>query len=77
MAITDANLVLGRIIPDFFPKIFGTNEDEPLDWQATLKAFEQLTNEVSVVDKQNFKLFIEFVIWRLMSSHNHQTLQRA
>ena len=31
LAITDANLVLGRIIPDFFPKIFGPSEDQPLD----------------------------------------------
>jgi 5-oxoprolinase (ATP-hydrolysing) len=31
LAITDANLLLGRILPDFFPKIFGPNEDEPLD----------------------------------------------
>lgn len=31
LAVTDANAVLGRIVPDFFPKIFGPNEDEPLD----------------------------------------------
>ncbi len=34
LAITDANLLLGRILPDFFPKIFGPNEDAPLDEQA-------------------------------------------
>jgi len=27
LSITDANLVLGRLIPEFFPKIFGPNED--------------------------------------------------
>jgi hypothetical protein len=27
----DANLVLGRILPQFFPAIFGPGEDEPLD----------------------------------------------
>ena len=26
--------VLGRILPDFFPKIFGPKEDEPLDADA-------------------------------------------
>ena len=30
-AVTDANLVLGRILPAFFPHIFGPAEDEPLD----------------------------------------------
>lgn len=31
LAVTDANAVLGRIVPDFFPNIFGPNEDEALD----------------------------------------------
>lgn len=31
MCCADANLVLGRILPDFFPKIFGPREDEALD----------------------------------------------
>ncbi len=30
-AVTDANLVLGRILPHYFPHIFGPNEDQPLD----------------------------------------------
>ena len=34
LAVTDANLALGRILPAFFPKIFGKNEDEPLDADA-------------------------------------------
>ena len=33
-ATTDANLVLGRILPEFFPKIFGKTEDQPLDGDA-------------------------------------------
>ena len=31
LSITDANAVLGRLQPDFFPKIFGRTEREPLD----------------------------------------------
>lgn len=34
LAITDANLVLGRILPDYFPAIFGESEDQPLDSHA-------------------------------------------
>ena len=44
--MTDANLVLGRLLPDFFPKIFGPSEDEPLDIAATRAAFTKLTQEV-------------------------------
>jgi 5-oxoprolinase (ATP-hydrolysing) len=44
--VTDANLRLGRLIPDYFPKIFGKHKNEPLDSAATTKAFQQLTMQV-------------------------------
>lgn len=31
LAVTDANAALGRVLPEYFPKIFGPNEDQPLD----------------------------------------------
>jgi Hydantoinase/oxoprolinase len=31
LAVTDANLALGRVVPEHFPKIFGPKEDEALD----------------------------------------------
>jgi 5-oxoprolinase (ATP-hydrolysing) len=43
LAVTDANALLGRIIPDEFPKIFGPNEDEALDVDGARAAFEVLT----------------------------------
>jgi len=42
LAVTDANLVLGRVIPEQFPKIFGPNEDEALDLNGARHAFEEL-----------------------------------
>lgn len=47
LAITDANLLLGRLLPEYFPKIFGPNENEGLDKEATLKAFEDLTIQIN------------------------------
>lgn len=47
LSVTDANLFLGRIVPEHFPKIFGPNRDEPLDAQATRAAFVALTKEVN------------------------------
>ena len=44
LAITDANLILGRLLPEYFPKIFGPKENEPLDKELTKKAFEEMTN---------------------------------
>ena len=49
LTVTDANLRLGRLIPEYFPKIFGKHENEPLDSVATTKAFQQLTRQVSSI----------------------------
>lgn len=47
LAVTDANLVLGRIVPEFFPAIFGPNEDQPLDRDGAFRAFQDLAEEVN------------------------------
>jgi 5-oxoprolinase (ATP-hydrolysing) len=47
LTVTDANLLLGRLLPDFFPKIFGKNEDEGLDKDASEKLFKELTEQIN------------------------------
>lgn len=47
LAVTDANLILGRLLPEHFPKIFGPNEDEGLDISASRKLFEEITAEIN------------------------------
>ncbi|GKY94529.1 hypothetical protein MPSEU_000418600 [Mayamaea pseudoterrestris] len=43
LAVTDANVVLGRVVPKYFPQIFGPNENEPLDVDGARAAFAELT----------------------------------
>ncbi|KAJ3854352.1 Hydantoinase B/oxoprolinase-domain-containing protein [Lentinula lateritia] len=43
LAVTDANLLLGRLLPEKFPKIFGPNENESLDADTTHAKFTELT----------------------------------
>ena len=31
LAVTDCNVMLGKLQPDFFPNVFGSGQDEPLD----------------------------------------------
>ena len=47
LAITDANVFLGRIVPEFFPKIFGPNENEALDVDASRSAFVELSKTIN------------------------------
>ncbi|EME29950.1 5-oxoprolinase (ATP-hydrolyzing) [Galdieria sulphuraria] len=52
LSITDANVVLGRVLPDLFPKIFGPQENESLDIQGSRQAMEKLTTEINAFRKQ-------------------------
>jgi 5-oxoprolinase (ATP-hydrolysing) len=46
LAVTDANIEVGKLIPDFFPKIFGPHQNEPLDADAVRTAFDELEGEM-------------------------------
>ncbi|XP_076238915.1 5-oxoprolinase [Calliopsis andreniformis] len=47
LAVTDANLALGRLLPEYFPKIFGPNENESLDKSRTIEAFQKITDQIN------------------------------
>lgn len=47
LTVTDANVVLGRIQPALFPRIFGENADQPLDIEASRVAFAELTAHIN------------------------------
>lgn len=47
LTVTDANLFLGRLLPDFFPNIFGKNEDQGLDKDASERLFKELTEQIN------------------------------
>ncbi len=46
LAVTDANVMAGKLIPDFFPKIFGPSQNLPLDAHAVRNAFTDLAQQV-------------------------------
>ncbi|HVT56055.1 MAG TPA: hydantoinase/oxoprolinase family protein, partial [Xanthobacteraceae bacterium] len=46
LTVTDANVMAGKLIPDFFPKIFGARHDQPLDAKAVQDAFSELAQEI-------------------------------
>ncbi|MCI5157413.1 MAG: hypothetical protein D3906_03055 [Candidatus Electrothrix sp. AUS1_2] len=47
LTVTDANLVLGRLQPEYFPCIFGPDEDQPLDREAAYQALAELTAQIN------------------------------
>src|SRR6202035_2314210 len=46
LAVTDANVMVGKLIPDFFPKIFGPRQEDPLDADAVREGFAALAEGI-------------------------------
>jgi len=46
LAVTDANVMLGKLQPDFFPAIFGPERDLPLDLGIVRQRFSELAQKI-------------------------------
>jgi len=47
LTITDCNVMLGKLNPDYFPKVFGPNADQPLDAEIVKDKFNALAKNIS------------------------------
>ena len=47
LTVTDANLCLGRVLPNYFPAIFGSGKNEKLDKETVCRVFEELALEIN------------------------------
>lgn len=46
LAVTDANVMLGKIHPQYFPSVFGTDGNLPLDKNIVVEKFTQLAQDI-------------------------------
>ncbi len=78
LAVTDANVMAGKLIPDFFPKIFGTAQSEPLDADAVRHAFNDLAQKVG--DKKPEEIadgFIKIAVENMANAIKKISVQRG
>ena len=47
LTVTDCNILLGRINPDFFPRVFGPNGDQPLDRDIVRRKFQDIADQMA------------------------------
>lgn len=47
LTVTDCNVMLGKLQPEHFPHVFGSNADQPLDLQVVTKAFSALAEKIT------------------------------
>ena len=46
LTVTDCNVMLGKIQPDFFPKVFGINGNQSLDIEIVRQKFQDLAQQI-------------------------------
>lgn len=46
LAVTDANVMLGKLNPSYFPAIFGPQQDQPLDYEAVKARFTEMATQI-------------------------------
>lgn len=46
LTVTDCNVMLGKLQPDFFPHVFGPDADQPLDVDVVERKFTELAQEI-------------------------------
>ncbi len=47
LTVTDCNILLGRINPEYFPKVFGTRGDQPLDKNIVRRKFQDIADQMA------------------------------
>ena len=83
LALTDANVMLGRIQPQFFPKLFGAEGNESLDLVAVQNAFTELASELNLQladTRQPEEIamgFIKIAVAKMANAIKHVSVQRG
>ncbi len=83
LALTDANLLTGRIKTEFFPKVFGAEENQTLDYDSVKKAFASLADEISKESgfeesPEDLALgFIKIAVNKMANAIKHVSVQRG
>lgn len=83
LTVTDANVMLGRIQPEFFPAVFGEQGDEPLDREVVVAGFQQLADEIAEATGQRMSPeevahgFIEIALGNMANAIKKISVQRG
>ena len=83
LTVTDANVLLGRIQPDYFPKVFGARGDAPLDAEITKTLFTELSEQITAATgddrgpEQVAAGFVEIAVANMANAIKKISVQRG
>jgi 5-oxoprolinase (ATP-hydrolysing) len=77
LAVTDANVVTGRLRPEFFPAIFGPGGDRPLDAAAAREKLAGLAAEVGRAPEAVAEGFLRIAVENMANAIKKISVQRG
>jgi len=79
LTVTDANVMLGKIQPGYFPRVFGPGGDAPIDAEAVRTRFREL--QKSIADgrsaEQVAEGFVQIAVGNMANAIKHISVQRG
>ena len=83
LTVTDINVLLGRIQPEHFPRVFGPGGDQPLDSDAVKNGFAELTDRINAEagtrysPEQAAEGFLRIAVNRMATAIKEISIQRG
>ncbi|MDH4188786.1 MAG: hydantoinase B/oxoprolinase family protein [Betaproteobacteria bacterium] len=83
LTVTDANVLLGKIQPDWFPRLFGAHGGQPLDAELVRVRFSELSDEIdrasgsARLPEEVAEGFIRVAVANMANAIKHISMQRG
>ena len=77
LTVTDANVMLGKLQPAYFPSIFGPGEDQPLDAAAVHEAFAKLAADTGKTPHDLAEGFIRIAVENMANAIKRISVARG
>ncbi|MEM9278286.1 MAG: hydantoinase B/oxoprolinase family protein [Pseudomonadota bacterium] len=77
LAVTDANVMVGKLQPDFFPAIFGPGQNEKLDTETVKTKFAELAEEVGSSMEDVADGFLKIAVENMANAIKKISVQRG
>ncbi|MFZ4875734.1 hydantoinase B/oxoprolinase family protein [Janthinobacterium sp. Mn2066] len=77
LAVTDCNVMLGKLQPSHFPRVFGPDANEPLDAATVRVQFEALARTVGSTPEQVAEGYIAIAVGNMANAIKQISVQRG
>src|SRR5213592_57937 len=79
LTVTDANVMLGKIQPKYFPQVFGRAGNQPLDVEVVKSEFKKLTDAIADgrSPEQVAEGFVQIAVGNMANAIKHISVQRG